>query len=490
MARPATCTVVRRQQKRGIRYALRVTHEGTRHFIPLGPEWEGWNEARVEHERTLIATLLERGEWTPPQPTEAAPAARTAATAPSSDETFAVVASRFYAARTKRMTSENSKEALRWRLGAAIAHIGDLPITQVGAGVIDDMVTALLTEREQIEAAAAAGTPLMRTVRVASTGRTYQQRRRGLSNSSINKVVSAVRLVLEDAKRRHLIDHQPVDRHSMVRADAPKRSFLQVDEIQAVLQAARDIEREQRGLDWDDVRAIRASQAPNTRLAAQYGVSDALIGKIRRGQLWVEVPRRRRNDVPRYALWAVLLGTGLRIDELCGLEPARHIDLDSRRITVTRDITKTNAGQRVIPMLPFVHDAIAEHCRDRRPRDDGRLFETRTGTPQTPDNVRTRVIETVLQAANAKGAAIEHCTPHSLRRTFASLLAEIGVPPRRAMYLLGHTDAKFTMSVYQQVLDLDDDRLENLEAILGCDIVRAFEILAGRRRRLRAGLAI
>ena len=264
---------------------------------------------------------------------------------------------------------------------------------------------------------------------------------------------------------------------------APKRSFLQVDEIQAVLQAARDVEREQRGLDWDDVRAIRASDAPNTRLAAHYSVSETLIRKIRRGELWVEVPRRRRNDIPRYALWVARLGTGLRIDELCGLQLGRHVDLENRRITVTRDITKTNAGERVIPMLPCVYDALAEHCRERRPQDGGRLFQTRAGTPQTPDNVRTHVVEKVVRAANARGAQIEHCTPHSLRRTFASILAEIGVPPRRSMYLLGHTDAKFTMSVYQHVLDLNDDKLDTLETVLGCTVSEAFELLAGRRRR-------
>jgi integrase len=51
---------------------------------------------------------------------------------------------------------------------------------------------------------------------------------------------------------------------------------------------------------------------------------------------------------------------------------------------------------------------------------------------------------------------IAHLTPHTLRRTSASLCAEIGVQPRRAMYLLGHTNPKFTVAVYQQVLDLGD----------------------------------
>jgi hypothetical protein len=57
-------------------------------------------------------------------------------------------------------------------------------------------------------------------------------------------------------------------------------------------------------------------------------------------------------------------------------------------------------------------------------------------------------------------------TPHTLRRTFASILAACDVPPRRAMYLMGHTDAKFTMSVYQQVLDMGRGSVEALERSL------------------------
>ena len=45
-------------------------------------------------------------------------------------------------------------------------------------------------------------------------------------------------------------------------------------------------------------------------------------------------------------------------------------------------------------------------------------------------------------------------TPHTLRRTFASILAVCDVPPRRAMYLMGHTDPTLTLAVYQQVLDM------------------------------------
>jgi Phage integrase family len=75
---------------------------------------------------------------------------------------------------------------------------------------------------------------------------------------------------------------------------------------------------------------------------------------------------------------------------------------------------------------------------------------------------------------------IGHMTPHTLRRTFASILAEVGVPPRRAMYLLGHTDPTLTMRVYQQVLDMGGAAVEQLEGVLGCTIQEAFMTYSGR----------
>ena len=62
MARPAAGTVVRRATKRGTSYYLRVTWsdpangDTTRLLDKLGGEWEGWDEARVQEERELIAS--------------------------------------------------------------------------------------------------------------------------------------------------------------------------------------------------------------------------------------------------------------------------------------------------------------------------------------------------------------------------------------------------------------------------------------------------
>jgi integrase len=119
---------------------------------------------------------------------------------------------------------------------------------------------------------------------------------------------------------------------------------------------------------------------------------------------------------------------------------------------------------------------------------DDPVFATRNGTRNTPDNVRRRILAGVHEGANVMldghdVARIGHLTPHTLRRTFASLLAELGVSPRRAMYLLGHADPKVTMRVYQQVLDMGGSSVGAVEAVLGCTVDEAFATLrAGSSR--------
>ena len=63
---------------------------------------------------------------------------------------------------------------------------------------------------------------------------------------------------------------------------------------------------------------------------------------------------------------------------------------------------------------------------------------------------------------------IAHLTRHTLRRTFASILGVCRVDTRRAVALLGHTDARMTMGVYAQLLKLGDGNVELLEQLMGC----------------------
>jgi integrase len=133
--------------------------------------------------------------------------------------------------------------------------------------------------------------------------------------------------------------------------------------------------------------------------------------------------------------------TGPRISELSKLDRPQ-LDLAGRTVRIPR--VRTDAAERVVPMVPRLHDTLLTQ-RARQSRQDGPAFVTRNGTRQHPDNVRTHILTNVRTRANDllrdRGLPlIGHLTPHTLRRTFASLLAEVGVSPRRAMYLIGHTD--------------------------------------------------
>lgn len=138
------------------------------------------------------------------------------------------------------------------------------------------------------------------------------------------------------------------------------------------------------------------------------------------------------------------------------LESARHTggnDLAARAIRIPR--VKTDASERVVPIVAALHDILLAYRAERPSARSGAAFETRRGTRQSPDNVRARLLAAVRERADEllerRGERpIAHLTPHTLRRTFASLLAEVGISPRRAMYLLGHSDPKFTMRVNQQ----------------------------------------
>jgi integrase len=340
MARSAVGQVVRRTTKRGITYGLRVSWRdpatGATERVPvhLGGEWEGWDEQRVEEERGHIARMIARGEWIPPERNR--PALPRPKDMTSSADSFQVAASRHYDRRKRRMGSEKSRVDLHWRLAVAIEHLGEKPVDAVTAGDVDDMVDALLRERDAIEQAAAQGHPLVEDYVDPRTGRTHQRRRRGLSNSSINKVVRAVRAVLQDAVRHGVVERNVAsDPETLVREAGPTRSFLEPFQVSALLDAGALLESEHRGLTWDDVHAIRASSASNVALARRYHVSDGLISKIRRRQVWATKAQRNRNDIPRVVLLATLVAAGLRISELCLLD-GEDLDFAGRRIYVPR----------------------------------------------------------------------------------------------------------------------------------------------------------
>lgn len=60
----------------------------------------------------------------------------------------------------------------------------------------------------------------------------------------------------------------------------------------------------------------------------------------------------------------------------------------------------------------------------------------------------------------------EGITPHSLRRTFASVLYAVGEDPGVIMDEMGHTDPALALRIYRQSMRRDEDEKAKLKALI------------------------
>ena len=135
---------------------------------------------------------------------------------------------------------------------------------------------------------------------------------------------------------------------------------------------------------------------------------------------------------------------------------------------------KTDAGVREIDLLPALRDELLERravLRDAAP--DSYVFATTTGGRQGPSNIRRRVLAKAIERANERRVQSDlpplpgSITPHSLRRTFASLLFALGRPAPIVMEQLGHTDAKLTLRIYARAMRRGEGETKRLREIVG-----------------------
>jgi len=174
---------------------------------------------------------------------------------------------------------------------------------------------------------------------------------------------------------------------------------------------------------------------------------------------------------------AVLVFAGLRIGELCAL---RWGDVDLAAGWLHVGESKTDAGRRRVRIRGALRDellAIKSTLGDSDP--DRLVFATSTGKQTSAENVRNRTLARAAKLANdelrQRGLAPlpARLTPHSLRRTFASILYALGEDPGVCMDELGHTDPALALRVYRQSMRRDGDDKARLRALVeGGEVAR------------------
>ena len=169
-----------------------------------------------------------------------------------------------------------------------------------------------------------------------------------------------------------------------------------------------------------------------------------------------------------YDMYVVLLETGVRVGELCGLT-VHDVDFEQRRIKIDHQLMrdlhgnyfierpKTSSGTRYIPMTDRVYASLQNLVQQRKQMKvetvvdgvGGFLFLSRYGTPM----VGLHIIG-IMKRARKKYAEVHpdkplpHISAHVFRHTFCTNMANAKMDMKSLQYLMGHSNVAITMNVY------------------------------------------
>ena len=244
--------------------------------------------------------------------------------------------------------------------------------------------------------------------------------------------------------------------------------------------------------------------------------SDRVLSEVKRRQggerimkkaLTIEVQKKLMEyitDHPLFDDWrplfTVLLGTGCRIGEICGLR-WKDVDLVNRIIDINHSMTffrrgtkapytyefrfeppKTKAGIRKIPMLDQVYDVLQELYEDQKENGFSRLvvdgatgfiFTNKLGNLYKHNSV-DHAIRRIVDCHNAEEQVIArkekrepimlpYFSCHTFRHTFCTRFCENETNIKVIQAVMGHSDIKTTMDIYAEVTEAKKkESMENL----------------------------
>ena len=185
-------------------------------------------------------------------------------------------------------------------------------------------------------------------------------------------------------------------------------------------------------------------------------------------ELWMSFLRNDSHYRQYYDEFVVLLGTGMRISEFCGLTK-KDLDFEERKIRVERQLMrdrhcnyiieapKTKSGTRWIPMTDEVYDALQNIVKKRPKAKVEYTIEGCSGFLTLDKDMKPKVAlhyEKYCYWAMVKyrklhpDKPLPDITPHVFRHTFCTDLANAGLDLKSLQYVMGHAYADTTMNVY------------------------------------------
>ena len=185
-------------------------------------------------------------------------------------------------------------------------------------------------------------------------------------------------------------------------------------------------------------------------------------------EIWMDFIKNDNTYCKYYDEFVVLLETGMRVSEFCGLTK-KDLDFKNRRIRVDHQLvrerggkyyveeTKTSSGCRFLPMTDSIYQSL-KNMLARRPKVKKEVVvDGYTGFIMLDKNGNPKValhVENEMRWAMKKykklhpDRPLPNITPHVFRHTFCTNYANAGMDIKDLQYLMGHSDAGVTLNVY------------------------------------------
>jgi len=446
-------------------FHLRFTALGRRQHVTLH-ERRGcgcgcggsWSERTAAIELENILAKVRAGVWQKRSD-------RVPAIDPGEVPTFHVFASAWLESKVAGVLGDrpidiNTENDYRWRLGRhLLPFFGEYRLDEIDSALCLAFKAHKLREAAEVRAALAAGAVLR-----DSNGR----RQRPLGPASIRKLVDCLAAILDEAIEDQHIDRNPArGRRMRVKVPKPPRTFLEMDELVALTDAAAEQDaRQSNGLSGGQGKRNGTAAAVATcwsqgmrpsDIAAELGLTKATISYHLR-RLGAQGPA---TYIGRRAIVATLGGSGTRVSELCDLR-IRELRLHAATGAHFRiPDAKTEAGVREVQVSPDLVDELVTHLdnlrRAGRPTGpDAYLFPNLRGGRMSRQRAAAIVNEAAELASKRLGERglpkLPNTTPHTLRRTYISIaLLANRFDVLWVMSQVGHADSKMTMDVYAQL---------------------------------------
>ncbi|MGH3260535.1 MAG: hypothetical protein ACRDNS_00925, partial [Trebonia sp.] len=369
MARPARGEILPIPLADGsISFRGRFTHAGGRYRVVFGRDVEGWTEARARRELDDILAQLRAGIPVT-DILERYGEVDDLSDLPTPEMSFHEYASDWLRRRRTGELgdplSDNTHADYKWRLQKHILpFFARMPIAEIRDVDCQRFRGKLFAEREQLRELIASGA--------------HPKDRRGnprkpLSNRSIQMQMGLFAQILDDAVEDKLRKDNPARAKRLkVKVPKPNRTFLEIDQLVALLDAASELETEPRStkhakLSTEQAHEIRrrlATGETQAVLCREYGLSAGSMSMLAHGKTY-----RGENDRLGWrALCATLGYAGPRINEALDLQErdVRLHDPDGARFWIPD--AKTPTGIRHVEITPALRDELLAHLAAKRRR--------------------------------------------------------------------------------------------------------------------------